>query len=103
MTRAARIARRPVDSFEREVADANRRKAELLATDPTVHRYGDLQPEDGRDVFSIYLHREAYGGGFVAHFWPWELEQKFRVMYGRHDPDALWSYETPAGAKEVIR
>lgn len=91
------------DGIEAEIANAHRRKAELLSADPTVHRYGDLQPEDGRDVYDIFLHRETCGGGYVAHLWPWDLEQRYRVTYGRHDPDALWSYEPPAGAKEVIR
>lgn len=93
-------ARRAVSSVEAEIASANRRKAELLAADPTVHRYGDAQPEDGRDVYTVHLHREDRGGGYVAHLWPWDLEQLYRVTYGQHDPDSLWSYEPPAGAKE---
>lgn len=94
-------ARRGVGNVEREVASAIRRRAEILAADPTLHRYADAQPEDGRDVYHVYMHREDYGGGFVAYRWPWDLEQRYRVTYGRHDPDALWSYEPPAGAKEV--
>lgn len=98
MSRRAKAAR---NSVEREIESANRRKAELLAADPTVHRYADSQPEDGRDVYTVYLHREDHGGGYVAHRWPWDLEQRYRVTYGPHDPDALWSYDPPAGAKEV--
>jgi hypothetical protein len=95
---------RPASSaalIERDLQSAMHRKAELLASDPTVHRYGDLKPEDGRDVYSIYMHRESHGGGYVAHLWPWDLEQRYRVTYGAHDPESLWSYEAPAGAKEV--
>lgn len=95
--------RRKVDSYELEVARAEKRKAELLAADPSIHRRGDLEPEDGRDVYTVYLHREEYGGGFVAHRWPWDLEQKYRAMYGRdRSPDSLWSYTPPAGAKYVL-
>lgn len=100
MTRRA-ASRRATSNADHEVTSANRRKAELLAADPAIHRYGDLQPGDGRDIYSVYMHREDCGGGFVAHLWPWDLEQRYRVTYGRHDPDALWSYTAPSGAKEV--
>ena len=83
----------------REAERAIVRRAELLASDPTIHRHGDTSPE--RDYYSIALHREDCGGGFVAHHTSWDLEQRFRVTYGKHDPDAMWSYEAPKGAKEI--
>lgn len=95
--------RRSINSVEHEIASATRRKAELLAADPTVHRYGDVKPEDGRDVYHVLMHREDCGGGYVAYLWPWDFEQRFRIAYGRRDPDGLWSYEPPAGAKAVVR
>ncbi len=95
--------RRTSGGTEHEVESAYRRRAELLAADPTVHRYRDLRPDDGRDVYHVRMHREDYGGGYVADFWPWDLEQRYRVTYGNHDPDSLWSYTAPAGAKEVHR
>ena len=90
--------RTSTDRTDYEVESGHRRAAELLASDRTVHRYGDMQPEDGRDVYSIFMIREDYGGGYVADLWPWDLEQRYRVTYGPHDPSSLWSYEPPAGA-----
>lgn len=85
----------------REVDRAIVRKAELLASDPSIKRHGDEAPT--RDYYSIHLHREDYGGGFVAYHTPWQQEQRFLALYGKHDPDSIWSYEAPKDAKEVHR
>jgi hypothetical protein len=70
----ARTSRRSAAdlSYEREVERAYKRRAELLASDPSIHRHGDVTPE--RDYYSIYLHRLDRGGGFVAHRTSWDLE-----------------------------
>ncbi len=96
----ARAARQPArDDFEAQYERALVRRAELLKSDPSIKRHGDEQPT--REYYSISLHREDCGGGFVAHLMEWDLELRFRAIYGRHDPDSLWSYEAPKGAKEV--
>lgn len=94
--------KRKIDNYEQEVERARQRRDELVVSDPTVHRYGDQAPEDGRDVYSVYLHREDYGGGYVAHLWRWESELRYRALYGAHAPESLWSYDPPAGAKEIF-
>jgi hypothetical protein len=93
------VTRRAIDNTAREVERAIVRRAALLASSPTIHRHGDAEPE--RDYYSIHLLREDCGGGFVAHRMSWDLEQRFRATYGKHDADSLWSYEVPDGAKEV--
>jgi hypothetical protein len=86
---------------EHEYESAVRRKAELLAANPTtIFRHGDASPE--REYYAIRMHREDCGGGFVASFTDWDLELRYRTTYGKYDADSLWSYSVPAGAKEVF-
>jgi hypothetical protein len=93
--KAHRLAANSANQYERALI----RKAELLASDPSIKRYADELPT--RDYYTVHLHREDCGGGYVAYRMSWELEQKFLATYGKHDPDSMWSYEAPKGAKEV--
>jgi hypothetical protein len=101
------LTRKP-STFERDLAFAERRRAELLTelragVDPAspayVWTYGERQPE--RDCFGVGLRwrdRERTDVELAADHWPFDLEQKFRVMYGAHDPRCWWAYQVPAGA-----
>lgn len=75
------------------------RKRTLIAY-RRIKRHGDELPT--RAFYQIYLHREDRGGGFVAYHTSWDLEQKYRALYGTRDAWSLWSYKAPKGAKEIF-
>jgi hypothetical protein len=88
---AARMADHPELSA---ISDAWRAGTSPLCAGSTS--YVEALPE--RDSYSVELRRD---GTVIARFWPFDLELKFRVMYGKHEPTSRWAYEPPAHAAEV--
>ena len=87
------------------------RKAELLTAlraglepgdDAYVRTYGDALP--ARDCFSIsfaFTDRSKTELRPVARHWRYELELRFRAIYGEHDASCCWAYAVPAGVTDM--
>ena len=76
-------------------------RAGISTDDPAyAWTHGERLPE--RDCYSLPTNwtddtRTAIRP--VAYHWPFDLEQRFRATYGKHDPTSWWAYEVPPGVE----